>query len=220
MPAPPSSVLPALTVPRLGDPGLGEAQQLQGGQLQGRPNAILDIQCWWSGLARRLKSGNLDSGGGTQKLAGSRSWGWEERIYQEGPVNLPLLCLALHLCGSLLPFSENLFLAFACPNRVFPFKICSSVLGTSERGQRPHSTSLTLSDSIVSLRPPDLVPRTPSTPHRVPASLQISRDGGVPHTSTPLLPPPPALPWFPLDLGSSGKAKNSYPTSPSQLGKK
>lgn len=81
MPAPPSSVLPALTVPRLGDPGLGEPQQLQGGQLRGRPNAILDIQCWWSGLARRLESGDFDSGECIQKLAGSRSWAWGERIF-------------------------------------------------------------------------------------------------------------------------------------------
>ena len=81
MQAPPSSVLPALTVPRLGDPGLGEAQKLQGGQLQGSPNAILDVQCGWSGLARRLKSGDFDSGGCMQKLAGSRSWGWGERIF-------------------------------------------------------------------------------------------------------------------------------------------
>ena len=81
MPAPPSSVLPALTVPRLGDLGLGEAQQLQGGQLHGRPNATLDIQCWRSGLARRLESGDFDSGEGIQKLAGSRSWAWGERIF-------------------------------------------------------------------------------------------------------------------------------------------
>ena len=66
---------------QLGDPGLGEAQQLQGGQLHGRPNATLDIQCWRSGLARRLESGDFDSGEGIQKLAGSRSWAWGERIF-------------------------------------------------------------------------------------------------------------------------------------------
>lgn len=162
MPAPPSSVLPALTVPRVGDPGLGEAQQLQGGQLQGRANVILDIQCWRSGLARRLESVDFDSGEGIQKLAGSRSWAWGNLL--GGSCQPAPLCLSLHLCASLLPFSENLFLAFTCPNRVFPFKICSCVLGTSEWRQRPHSTSLTFSGPIVTSRPPDLVPRTPIHP--------------------------------------------------------
>lgn len=48
-------------------------------------------QCWWAGPARRL-----ESGGSTLKLAGSRCWGG--RGSSMGRVNLPLLCLTLHLC--------------------------------------------------------------------------------------------------------------------------
>lgn len=101
----------------------------------GQAYRILEAQSVWAGLERRLELGNSDA---------HRSWlgagGGDDLVWV---VNSPLFCLSLHLCRFPLPFSECLFLAFACPHLEFSLQKMPPCPWGSRRGQIHHSISLT-----------------------------------------------------------------------------
>lgn len=91
MPAPSSSVFSSLIATRLDGPGLGEGQQLQGGQLWGRPIGILDAVLVGRTSKKAGVRGKHPEAGWEQVLGGKRIFYGSCQPAPSLPLSTPLL---------------------------------------------------------------------------------------------------------------------------------